>query len=398
MKIRTLARLKSLKGKRVLLRVDFNIPVGKKGEIGPAEDLRIRAALPTITHLTKAGAKVIVVSHLGRPEKCEKKFSLAPVAAHLGKLLGESVRFIDDCLMEDYDAVAAKLAPLGNGEVAVLENIRFYPEEEKNDRQFAKKLADLADLYVNDAFGTAHRAHASTEGVTRYLCAYAGFLMAAELKNLSVLLEKPKRPFVVVMGGAKISTKLPTLKKLLSLADQVLLAGGMANNFFLAQGLEVGKSLASPAEAKLAKTMLKNRKIVLPVDVLVTAKLTATAKPRIVRPGEMKPTESMVDIGTETIRAWAAIIKKARTIVWNGPLGLFEIKSFSHGSIALGRVIAARSKGPAFGVIGGGETIQCAERTGMMEWIDHVSTGGGAMLEFLSGKTLPGVKPLLEKK
>lgn len=397
MKIRSLNKMKNWCGKRVLLRVDFNIPVGKDGAIGPQEDLRIRAALPTIIKLVDDGAKVIIVSHLGRPVRREKKFSLAPVAAHLAGLLKQDVLFVADDLVKQSEAVAVRLAGLPFGGIAVLENIRFYPEEEKNDLKFAKRLAGLADAYVNDAFGTAHRAHASTAGVTRYLPSYAGLLMEAELANLGRLLEKPKHPFVVVMGGAKISSKLPTLKKMLAIADTVLLGGGMANNFFKAAKLEVGKSLYDKQEVKLAAALARNKKIVLPSDVLVATGLTPKAKVRYCRADQVKPNEFIVDLGPESMRSWTKLIKGARTIVWNGPLGLFENPRFAHGSIALGRVIAARAKGPAFGVIGGGETIQCAERTGMIEWIDHVSTGGGAMLEFLSGKVLPGVKPLLEK-
>jgi phosphoglycerate kinase len=397
MKIRTLNKVRNWCGKRVLLRVDFNIPVGKNGAIGPQEDLRIRAALPTIVKLVDAGAQVIIVSHLGRPEKREAKFSLAPIAAHLTGLLKQDVLFIADDVLKKPAAVAAHLADLPAGGIAVLENIRFYSGEEKNDPKLARSLAALADVYVNDAFGTAHRAHASTAGVTRHLPSYAGLLMEAELANLSRLLEKPKRPFVVVLGGAKISTKLPTIKKLLTVADTVLLGGGLANNFFKAAKLEVGKSLVDPKEVKLAAALAKNKKIVLPSDVLAATSLTAKAKARYCRADAVRPGEYIVDVGPETMRSWTKLIKGARTIVWNGPLGLFENPRFAHGSIILGRVVAARAKGAAFGIIGGGETIQCAERTGMIEFIDHVSTGGGAMLEFLSGKPLPGVKPLLEK-
>jgi phosphoglycerate kinase len=397
MKIRTIREIKRLKGKRVLLRVDFNIPLGAGGAIAQQADAKMRAALPTVELLARAGAKVILVTHLGRPKKCERKFSLAPVAAHLAVLLGRPVRFVDDCLEEDLDAVVAKLAPLGDGEVAMLENVRFYPGEERNDPKLARALASLADVFVNDAFAAAHRAHASTVCVTRCLPAYAGLLMEAELKNLGRLLVRPARPFVVVMGGAKISTKMPTLRKLLSVADRVLVGGGMANNFLRAWRLSVGKSLVSPEDVKLAKALLKDRKISLPTDVLAATSLKESARVRYCRATEVKAGEYIVDVGPETLRSWSAIVKGARTVVWNGPLGLFEVKKFSHGSVALGRVIASRAKGPAFGVIGGGETIQCAERTGMMEWYDHVSTGGGAMLEFLSGKTLPGVKPLIKR-
>lgn len=395
MKIRTLSQLKSLKNRRVLLRVDFNVPLGEGGSIDADADARIRAVLPTIERLRKAKARIVIVSHLGRPKGRQKKLSLEPVAAHLGTLLGQSVVFVADDIMKKPDTVAAKLGPLEEGGVAMLENIRFYPEEEKNDPKLAKRLASLADVFVNDAFAAAHRAHASTAGVTKHLCSYAGLLMAEELKNLSKLIEKPKKPYVVIIGGAKISTKLPTIRKLLPLADAMLLGGAMANNFFKAMGYEIGRSMSSIEEVKIAKRLLSRKNICLPVDVVVSG--SPKGKPRVCSPTEIRKNEAVYDIGPETMRMWAEVIKGARTIVWNGPLGLFEQKSFSHGSLTIGRVVAARSKGSAFGVAGGGETLQCIERTGMAEWIDHVSTGGGAMLEFLSGKPLPGVKPLLEK-
>lgn len=395
MPLRTLASLKNLKGKRVLLRVDFNVPVGKGGEISHDADLRLRASLPTVERLAAHGAKVIIVSHLGRPNGWEKKCSLAPVAAHFAKLLGHRILFVGDSLVDAPDKVVGKLETLEPHDVAMLENVRFYPGEEKNDPALVRALASLADVYVNDAFAASHRAHASTAGVARRLPAYAGHLMEAEVKNLSRLLKRPARPFVVMMGGAKISTKLPTLKRLLVSADRVLIGGGLANNFFVAQGLEVGKSLVDPGEVKLAKELLKNRKISLPTDVLVATSTRETARARYCRPDEVGKGEVIVDLGPETAREWVGLIRKARTIVWNGPLGLFEVRKFSHGTVALARVVAARSRGRAFGVIGGGETVQAAERTGMTGYIDHVSTGGGAMLEFLAGKTLPGVKPLV---
>lgn len=396
MKLATLSDLRNLRNKRVLLRVDFNIPLGPGGSIGSAEDIKLRASLPTIEHLLKGGAKVIAVSHLGRPRGCDKKYSLKPVAAHLSKLLGRKVLFVDDCL-EEGRAVEKRLARQRGGQLALLENIRYYKQEEANDPKFAERLASLADVFVSDAFATAHRAHASTAGVTKFLKSYAGRLLENEVRNLDRLLRKPQRPFHVLMGGAKISSKLPTLQKMLRVATKVFIGGAMANNFFKAMGCPVGKSLISPEDVKLAKHLLRNKKLVVPKDVLAASSLRETAKVRVCSPCEVKKDEYIVDIGTQTMREFALELKKAQTLVWNGPVGMFEVRKFSHGSVILGRVIASRSKGRAFGVVGGGETIACLEKTGMSEFVDHVSTGGGAMLEYLSGKVLPGIKPLLRK-
>lgn len=396
MKLRTISGLKKLKGMRVLLRVDLNVPLTKSGRVDPDGEVRLRAALPTIEKLLAGGAQVIAVSHLGRPKRRDPKLSLKPVARRLGKLLDQPVLFVEDSLTKGA-AVEKKLEKLTDGGLAVLDNIRFYPQEEKNDAAFAKRLAKLADVFVSDAFGTSHRAHASTAGVTRYLPSYAGLLLEKEIKNLGRLLNRPKRPFVVMMGGAKITSKLPTLRNMLKVADKVMLGGGMANAFFKARGWNIGKSVVSAEDVRYAKRLLKEKKLVLPTDVLAATSLTAGAKVRYVSADQVKANEYCVDMGPETIRCFSEKIKKARTLVWNGPLGLFEVKKFSHGTVALGRMVAARSKGPSFGVVGGGETVQALEMTGMAEWVDHVSTGGGAMLDFLSGKTLPGVKPLLKK-
>lgn len=397
MKLVTLSQFKKPKGKRVLVRVDFNVPLGPKGEIGAEEDARIRASLPTITRLSKAGAKVILVSHLGRPDGREKKYTLAPVAAHLAQLLGKEVGFVADDLGDDH-VVERRIALMKNGDVTLLENIRFYKGEDANGVFLARRLASFADAFVNDAFAVAHREAASNVGVTKHLPSYAGLLLATEITHLSKLLGKPKKPFVVLMGGAKISSKLPTLKKLLSVADTVMVGGGMANNFFKAMGYGVGRSLVSPADIALAKGLLAKhkKKLLLPLDVLVATRLDDKAEPRYCHPSMIRKDEHVVDLGAETIREWAALIKRAKTIVWNGPVGLFEVKKFSHGSVSLGRIVAARSTGKAFGVVGGGETVQCLMKTGMAEFVDHVSTGGGAMLEFLAGKTLPGIKPLMK--
>ncbi len=395
MKPRTLSQLKTSKGMRILVRVDFNVPVGAKGKIDKDGDERIKAALPTIIRLRKAGAKLILVSHLGRPDGRQKKYSLAPVAKHLGYLLGAAVSFIDDRIDDD-EKVEKKLAALRNGGVAMLENIRFYKGEEQNSVFLARRLASLADVFVDDAFAVAHRSHASNVGVAKLLPSYAGLLFEKEVENLGAVLGKPKRPFAVLLGGAKISTKLPTLKHLLEIADAVFVGGGLANTFFRARGYSTGKSLVSPADVRLAKSLLKKKKLSLPVDLLVADNLTERADVRVCAPDDVKRNEYVVDVGPRTVLSWALELKKAKTIVWNGPVGLFEVKKFSHGSVSLGRVIAARSSGKSYGVVGGGETVQCLERTGMAEYVDHVSTGGGAMLDFLAGKPLPALHALMK--
>lgn len=382
------------KGTRVLLRVDFNVPLPKRGAITSVEDARIRASLPTIAALRKKGAKVILVSHLGRPDgKRKRSFSLAPVARHLATLLGAPVLFVADDIRKKGKA-EKKLAALEEGGVALLENIRFYPEEEKNALPFAKRLASLADIFVSDAFAACHRAHASTVGVAKLLPSFAGELLEREVVQLDKAIKKPKRPFVVLLGGAKVSSKLPTLVHLLKVADLVLLGGGMANGFLRAKGLHTGKSEVDAADVRAARKLSANRRLRLPLDLLAADRLDAKAHLRVVRPDGVGSKEYVVDIGTDTVRSYAQEMKKAKTIVWNGPVGLFEVRRFSHGSVALGRVIAARSSGRAFGVVGGGETVSCLELTGMAEYVDHVSTGGGAMLEYLAGKKLPGIEVL----
>lgn len=397
MKVRVLPHNKRLQGLRVLYRVDFNVKVGPKGEIGTIDDGRMRAVLPTLSYMRAAGAKIIIISHLGRPEKKNRRDSLKPVAAHLGRLMGKRVLFVGDSL-ETGNKVDKKLESLKEGAVAVLENLRFYKGEAKNDRFFARRLAELGDLLVNDAFGVAHREVASTVGLARELPAYAGFLMDREVKGLQRVLDKPRTPFVVLIGGAKIRTKLPMIKKLLGMADRILIGGGLANNFFKAKGYETGDSLISRSDVAFAKTLMKKRKIRLPKDVLVADKLTQGASIRICRPDDVWKGEYIVDIGPETMREFAVELKKAQTIIWNGPVGLFEIPRFSHGSTILGRVVASRSSGRAYGVVGGGDTLRCLAMTGMEEFVDHVSTGGGAMLDFFAGKELPGLEPLLVTK
>lgn len=398
MKLRTIDEIKKLKGKRVLVRVDFNVPLKKSGaKIVVADDTRIRAALPTIKYLLGQGAKVILMSHLGDPGgRVKKNLSLKPIGSVLGKLL-----LMKGTAPADWEGKKGlkKIDAMKTGEVMMLENLRFHPGEEKNDKKFAAGLASLADIYVNDAFAAAHRAHASIVGVPKFLPGYAGFLMKKEINVLSSLLGKPSKPFIGLIGGAKISTKISVIENLLKKVNYLLLGGALVNNFFKAAGYDIGASVYEPKELKMAKKLLRNKKNVLPIDfvvgdfkrkeawvISVPKKKTALCK---------KP-YALLDIGPETIKKYSEIIRKAQTIAWNGPMGYFEIPKYSHGTLALGQLIAARSKGKVFGVVGGGETIEAVKKTGMSEYIDHISTGGGAMLEFLEGKVLPGIKPLLK--
>ncbi len=396
MKLNSLSRFKSLKGKRVLLRVDFNIPLGT-GKIGPEEMFKLQASVETVAHLSDLGARTILVSHLGRPKDCEPELSLAPVVRRFAKLLGKKVSFVDGCLEEEGDAVHKKVEKMKDGDIIALENIRFYKGEEKNDIFFARRLASLADVFVNDAFAVCHRSAASVVGVAKLLPSAAGLLLEKEVAALSKLLEKPKKPFVVLMSGMKISSKLPTLKNLLGIADKVMIAGGLGVSCYKALGYGSGLMAISDEDVRLAKLILKHKNLIIPRDVVVTTHPIGKGKVRVAAVHDIRPNEEVVDIGPETIRRYAEEIKKAKTIAWNGPVGHFETKMFSHGTLALGRLIAARSRGRAFGVAGGGETVTALLGTGMSEWMDHISTGGGAMLEFLEGKTLPGIKPLLKK-
>jgi phosphoglycerate kinase len=399
MKLRTIDEIKKLKGKRVLVRVDFNVPLKKSGaKIVVADDTRIRAALPTIKYLLGQGAKVILMSHLGDPGgRVKNNLSLKPIAAVLKKFL-----FMKATAPADWVGKKGlkKIDEMKTGEVMMLENLRFHPGEEKNDVKFAAGLASLADIYVNDAFAAAHRAHASIASVPKFLPSYAGFLMKKEMNVLSSLLGKPSKPFIGLVGGAKISTKISVIENLLKKVNYLLLGGALVNNFFKAAGYGIGASVFEPKELKTAKKFLKNKKIILPVDFVVGdfkgKKAWVVSVPKK-RTELCKKPYALLDIGPETIKKYSEIIRKAQTIVWNGPMGYFEIPKYSHGSVALGRLVAARSRGKVFGVVGGGETIEAVGKTGMSEYIDHISTGGGAMLEFLEGKILPGIKPLLKK-
>lgn len=394
--VQSIKTVKKLKGARVLVRVDFNVPLDSRGNIAEKGEARLRGSLETIEYLRRKGARVVLISHFGRPEGREKKYSLAKVARRLTRLLETPALFASDPINED-SRLERRLGRLRDGDVALLENLRFYPGEEKNSDFFSRRLAGLADIFVNDAFSVCHRSHASTVGVTRLLPSYAGIRLALELENLTRLMGKPKRPFVALVGGAKISTKLPALTALLKTADAVLVGGAMANSFFAAKGYQVGRSAFSHGDVRLAKKLLTKKNLILPSDALVSARIDGSASARVVAPNQVGRRDYIVDVGTATMREYAARIKKAKTLAWNGPVGMCEVRRFSHGSMVLGRAIASRSSGPAFGVVGGGETVACLEETGMAEYVDHVSLGGGAMLDFIGGKKLPGLEALRQK-
>lgn len=382
-------------GKRVLVRVDFNVPLDKNGNV--SDDTRIRAALPTINYLTEQKSKVILISHLGRPKgKVDQKYTMDPVAKRLSELMGRAVMKVDDCIG---DAPQAAIERMEGGDVVLLENVRFYPEEEKNDEKFARQLANLADIFVNDAFGAAHRAHASTEGVAEFLPAVAGFLMEKELEMLGRLLANPERPFAAIIGGAKVSDKIAVISNLLDKVDILIIGGGMANTFLKAQGYDVGKSLLETDKVDLAKGLMgeaKNKgvKLLLPVDVVVALAAAPDSEQKTV-PVDQIPAEWMaLDIGPESIGRFAEALKTAKTVVWNGPMGVFEMKPFARGTEATARVLAEID---ATTVIGGGDSVSAVKKAGLADKMTHISTGGGASLEFLEGKELPGVAALQDK-
>ncbi len=380
-----------VKTKKVLVRVDFNVPI-KDGKVD--DGTRVKAALPTIKYLLDHGAAVILCSHLGRPKGGpDPKFSLKPVAEYLGGLLGKPVAFADDCVGPVAEAAAKALKP---GQVLVLENTRFHPEEEKNDPRMAEQLASLADLYVNDAFGSAHRAHASTEGVTHFRPGVAGFLMEKEIKYLDQAISNPKRPFVAILGGAKVSDKIGVIKNLLSKADAVLIGGGMANTFLKAQGYPVGDSLVENEALDTAKEVLAagGKKLRLPVDLVLGDKFDAEANMKVISTGAVPEGWRILDVGPETVNAYTKALKGAGTVVWNGPMGVFEFPKFAAGTFALAKAVAECG---AITVIGGGDSVSAVEKSGLADKITHISTGGGASLEMLEGLVLPGVAALQDK-
>lgn len=378
-------------GKKVLVRVDFNVPI-KEGKI--KDDTRVTAALPTIQYLLEHGAAVILMSHLGRPKgQPNLEFSLRPVAEHLAKLVAAPVKFAEDCRGEIAKAAARALKP---GEVLVLENTRFYAEEEKNDPQMAADLASLADLYVNDAFGTAHRAHASTYGVAELLPSAAGFLMEKEIKYLGDAIASPVRPFVAILGGAKISDKIGVIENLLKKADKILIGGGMANTFLKALGYEMADSLVEADAVETAKTLLgkSEGKLILPVDMVLGDAFDAEAKMETLPVGDVPAGWRVLDIGPKTVEAFGAEIAKAGTIVWNGPMGVFEFPRFAAGTFAVAHKVAESG---AVSIIGGGDSVSAINQSGLSDKITHISTGGGASLEMLEGIELPGLAILSNK-
>jgi len=391
MAIRTVDQL-DLKGKRVFVRVDFNVPLNEKNEV--TDDTRIVLSLRTIRFVIETGGRTILASHLGRPKgKRDLKYSLAPVAERLSQLLGQKVLLASDCVG---DEVQKQIAKMGEREVILLENLRFHPEEEKNDGVFSKALASLCDVYVNDAFGAAHRAHASTEGMTRYVKEKAaGFLMKEEIDNLEKALSNPEKPYVAILGGAKVSDKIGVIQNLLEKVTVLLIGGGMAYTFLKAQGIDVGKSLVEDDQLGLAHDLLdkaKGRiKLVLPSDHVAAERMDAQAKWQVVRNGEIPAGWVCLDIGPETVKAFASEIRLASTVVWNGPMGVFEMEPFSKGTFAIAQAVA---NSPAFSIVGGGDSVAAVNKAGVAERISHISTGGGASLEFLEGKALPGIEAL----
>jgi len=383
-----------LKGKRVFMRVDFNVPLSD-GRI--ADNTRIEAALPSIRYVIEKGGKLILVSHLGRPKgKPDLKYTLKPVAACLGELLKKPVQFAPECVGPEVEKMVSSLRP---GDVLLLENLRFHAEEEKNDPQFAKQLAALCDVYVNDAFGAAHRAHASTAGIAAYVKqAAAGFLMQKEIESLSHALTKAEKPYVAIVGGAKISDKIELIENFLNIANTILIVGAMAYTFFRAKGIATGKSLVEADKIDLAKDLLakasaRNVSIELPVDHIVAPRLDSTSSQ--VTSIDRTPSDQMgLDIGPETIRRYSGIISRAKTIVWNGPMGVFENPKFAEGTFAIARAVA---ESKAFSIVGGGDSAAAVAQSGVESKITHISTGGGASLEFLSGQKLPGVEVLTNR-
>ena len=380
-----------LKGKRVLIRVDFNVPL-KNGVV--TDNTRIKAALPTVQYILEQGASLVVMSHFGRPKgQKNPDFSMAPIAKEFEKLLGRPVKLAPDVIGPEVEAEVKALKP---GEVLLLENVRFYKEEEANDPEFAKTLASYGDIYCNDAFGTAHRAHASTEGVSHYLPSYAGFLIEKEVKFMAPLLENPEKPFVAIIGGSKVSSKITVLESLVKTCDTIVIGGGMAYTFLSVLGNKIGKSLFEPdyvdtAKAFLEKAKEKGVKVILPVDNVCAKEFSENAEPILVDSDNIIDDLMGMDIGPKTVALITDALKDAKSVVWNGPMGVFEFDAFAKGTEAVAKALAASN---ATTVVGGGDSVAAINKFGLASKISHVSTGGGASLEFLEGKTLPGIKAL----
>jgi phosphoglycerate kinase len=381
-----------LKEKRVFIRVDFNVPQDEKNNI--TDDTRILLSLPTIRFASDAGGKVILASHLGRPKgKRDPKFSLAPVAGRLSQRLGKKVPLAPDCVGEE---VQKQIAEMKEGEIVLLENLRFHPEEEKNEEAFSRALASLCDVYIDDAFGAAHRAHASTEGMTRFVKTLAaGFLMMKEIESLEKVLVRPAKPYVAILGGAKVSDKIGVIQNLLDKVTTLLIGGGMAYTFLKAKGFQVGKSLVEEDQTGLSLELLQKAKgkikFVLPSDHIAAERMDIQAKKEIVKNDKIPSGWICLDIGPETVKTFSEEIKSAKTIVWNGPMGVFEMEPFSQGTFAIAKAIATSS---AFSIVGGGDSVSAVKKAGVADRISHISTGGGASLEFLEGKKLPGIEAL----
>ena len=389
-----------VRGKRVLVRVDFNVPLDEKQNI--TDDTRIVESLPTIKKILSSGGRAILMSHLGRPKgKPKPEFSLLPAAVRLEKLLGTKVAFASDCIGEPAEKAAAALK---DGECLLLENLRYHNEEEANDPGFAKSLAKLGDVYVNDAFGSAHRAHASTEGITKFISvSVAGLLMQKELQYLGAAVENPVRPFTAILGGAKISGKIDVIQNLLSKVDTLIIGGGMAYTFFKAQGLEIGKSLLEADKVDLAKQIWsdvqkKSMRFLLPVDCVVASDFKNEAERKVVAKDKIPAGWQALDIGPATAELFSSEVKKSKTVVWNGPMGVFEFPNFAVGTNAVARALVEATKQGTTTIVGGGDSAAAISQAGMAKSVTHVSTGGGASLEYLEGKILPGVAALTDKK
>ena len=384
-----------LKGKKVLVRCDFNVPMDENQNI--TDNNRIVAALPTIKYLLEQDCKIILVSHLGRPKgEFKKEFSLEPVAKELSKLLNMEIIMAKDVIGEDATEKAKNLKP---GEILLLENVRFHREETDNDPEFSKKLASMAEIFVNDAFGTAHRAHSSTTGVAEFLPAVSGFLIEKELKFLGNAINNPERPLIAILGGAKVSDKIAVIDNLIEKVDTLIIGGGMAYTFLKAQGYEIGNSICEMDKLDLAKQLMekankKNVKLLLPIDTKVGKEFKSDTESKTVKSTEIPLDWQGLDIGEETIKLYSEEIKKAKTVIWNGPLGVFEFDQFSVGTIAIAKILAEID---ATTIIGGGDSAAAVKKAGLEDKITHVSTGGGASLEFLEGKKLPGIAALMDK-
>lgn len=388
-----------LKGKRVLVRVDFNVPLDEKLSI--TDDMRITSSLPTIKKIISDGGKAILMSHLGRPKGGPNpKFSLRPTAVRLGELLGKEVKLAPDCIGSE---VKSLVDSMSNGDVIVLENVRFHYEEEKNDPEFAKQIAELGDIYINDAFGSAHRAHASTEGITKYIkTSAAGYLMQKELEYLGTAIFNPTRPYCAILGGAKISGKIDVILNLIDKVDTLIVGGGMAFTFLKAQGKEIGQSLLEEEKIPLAVEVLEKAdksgvKLLLPLDVVVAAEFKNDSHSSVVEIDNIPSDKMGLDIGPETINLFRQEIDSSKTIVWNGPMGVFEMDNFAKGTIAIAQSLADATLNGAVTIIGGGDSAAATAKAGLVDKVSHVSTGGGASLEFLEGKILPGVAALTDK-